>query len=75
MLKNFTNVLHFCFHFSNAFVFFSQLCESLEELQNMNAKLRNEGQGIWAVLGRIIGQVGFSHSFSPPFISCWSYDS
>ncbi|KAJ6666627.1 hypothetical protein lerEdw1_020351, partial [Lerista edwardsae] len=35
---------------------YNKLCESLEELQNMNAKLRNEGQGIWAVLGRIIGQ-------------------
>lgn len=43
-------------------IFFSvtfQLCESLEELQNMNGKLRNEGQGIWALLGRIIGQVGW----------------
>ncbi|XP_054847549.1 PHD finger protein 14 isoform X3 [Eublepharis macularius] len=35
---------------------YNKLCESLEELQNMNAKLRNEGQGMWAVLGRIIGQ-------------------
>ncbi|XP_053115891.1 PHD finger protein 14 isoform X13 [Hemicordylus capensis] len=35
---------------------YNKLCESLEELQNMNAKLRNEGQGIWAVLGRIMGQ-------------------
>ncbi|KAF1452232.1 PHD finger protein 14, partial [Pygoscelis papua] len=35
---------------------FYELCESLEELQNMNGKLRNEGQGIWALLGRIIGQ-------------------
>ncbi|XP_077159853.1 PHD finger protein 14 isoform X5 [Paroedura picta] len=35
---------------------YNKLCESIEELQNMNAKLRNEGQGIWAVLGRIIGQ-------------------
>ncbi|XP_077793100.1 PHD finger protein 14 isoform X5 [Podarcis muralis] len=35
---------------------YNKLCESLEELQNVNAKLRNEGQGIWAVLGRIIGQ-------------------
>nr|XP_056713392.1 PHD finger protein 14 isoform X2 [Euleptes europaea] len=35
---------------------YNKLCESLEELQNMNAKLRNEGQGVWAVLGRIIGQ-------------------
>uniref|UniRef100_A0A7M4F820 PHD finger protein 14 n=1 Tax=Crocodylus porosus TaxID=8502 RepID=A0A7M4F820_CROPO len=35
---------------------YNKLCESLEELQNMNGKLRNEGQGIWALLGRIIGQ-------------------
>lgn len=44
-----------CLFFSLIF----QLCESLEELQNMNGKLRNEGQGIWALLGRIIGQVGW----------------
>ncbi|XP_014458683.1 PHD finger protein 14 isoform X2 [Alligator mississippiensis] len=35
---------------------YNKLCESLEELQNVNGKLRNEGQGIWALLGRIIGQ-------------------
>ncbi|XP_039379366.1 PHD finger protein 14 isoform X1 [Mauremys reevesii] len=35
---------------------YNKLCESLEELQNMNGKLRNEGQGIWTLLGRIIGQ-------------------
>ncbi|XP_067418229.1 PHD finger protein 14 isoform X1 [Emydura macquarii macquarii] len=35
---------------------YNKLCESLEELQNMNGKIRNEGQGIWALMGRIIGQ-------------------
>ncbi|KAG8139031.1 hypothetical protein E2320_001837, partial [Naja naja] len=35
---------------------YNKLCESLEDLQNMNSKLRNEGQGMWALLGRIIGQ-------------------
>ncbi|MXQ83317.1 hypothetical protein E5288_WYG001471 [Bos mutus] len=35
---------------------YNKLCESLEELQNMNGKLRSEGQGIWALLGRITGQ-------------------
>ncbi|XP_072506894.1 PHD finger protein 14 isoform X3 [Notamacropus eugenii] len=35
---------------------YNKLCESLEELQNLNGKLRNEGQGIWALLGRITGQ-------------------
>ncbi|XP_044535385.1 PHD finger protein 14 isoform X3 [Gracilinanus agilis] len=35
---------------------YNKLCESLEELQNLNGKLRTEGQGIWALLGRITGQ-------------------
>ncbi|XP_023580118.1 PHD finger protein 14 isoform X1 [Trichechus manatus latirostris] len=35
---------------------YNKLCESLEELQNLNGKLRSEGQGIWALLGRITGQ-------------------
>uniref|UniRef100_A0A673SY61 PHD finger protein 14 n=1 Tax=Suricata suricatta TaxID=37032 RepID=A0A673SY61_SURSU len=37
---------------------YNKLCESLEELQNLNGKLRSEGQGIWALLGRITGQCG-----------------
>ena len=38
---------------------YNKLCEPLEELQNLNGKLRSEGQGIWALLGRITGQVSF----------------
>ncbi|XP_039768758.1 PHD finger protein 14 [Ornithorhynchus anatinus] len=35
---------------------YNKLCESLEELQNLNGKLRHEGQGMWSLLGRIAGQ-------------------
>ncbi|RXM29182.1 PHD finger protein 14 [Acipenser ruthenus] len=35
---------------------YNKLCESLEDLQNVNGNLRNEGQTIWAVLGSIVGQ-------------------
>ncbi|GAA6076643.1 PHD finger protein 14 isoform X1, partial [Tachysurus ichikawai] len=35
------------------------LCESLEDLQNVNGLLRNEGQSMWSMLGNILGQVRF----------------
>ncbi|XP_069067934.1 PHD finger protein 14 isoform X2 [Pleurodeles waltl] len=35
---------------------YNKLCESLDELQNLNSDLRNEGQSLWSMLGRIIGQ-------------------
>lgn len=34
-----------------------QLCESLEDLLNVNGELRSEGQAIWTLLGGILGQV------------------
>ena len=34
-----------------------QLCESLEELLNVNGELRGEGQAMWTLLGGILGQV------------------
>ncbi len=34
-----------------------QLCESLEDLQNVNGQLRTEGQAIWSMMGGILGQV------------------
>lgn len=34
-----------------------QLCESLEELLNVNGELRSEGQAMWTLLGGILGQV------------------
>ncbi|RXN26442.1 PHD finger 14 isoform X1 [Labeo rohita] len=33
-----------------------QLCESLEDLQNVNGQLRTEGQAIWSMMGGILGQ-------------------
>lgn len=36
---------------------FLQLCESLEDLLNVNGKLRSEGQAMWTLLGGILGQV------------------
>ncbi|KAK3508164.1 hypothetical protein QTP70_015363, partial [Hemibagrus guttatus] len=35
---------------------YNKLCESLEDLQNVNGLLRNEGQSMWSVLGNILGQ-------------------
>ncbi|XP_078519919.1 PHD finger protein 14 isoform X8 [Lissotriton helveticus] len=35
---------------------YNKLCESLDELQNLSSDLRNEGQSLWSMLGRIIGQ-------------------
>uniref|UniRef100_H3CBC2 PHD finger protein 14 n=1 Tax=Tetraodon nigroviridis TaxID=99883 RepID=H3CBC2_TETNG len=35
---------------------YSKLCESLEELLNVNGELRSEGQAIWTLLGGILGQ-------------------
>ncbi|KAB0395248.1 hypothetical protein E2I00_015035, partial [Balaenoptera physalus] len=52
---------------------YNKLCESLEELQNLNGKLRSEGQGIWALLGRITGQVSF-FPIAISFSSCSLYD-
>ncbi|XP_056597507.1 PHD finger protein 14 isoform X2 [Triplophysa dalaica] len=33
-----------------------KLCESLEDLQNVNGQLRTEGQAIWNMMGGILGQ-------------------
>lgn len=51
----------------------SQLCESLEELLNVNGELRSEGQAIWTLLGGILGQVGcscclFTHCHLPALV-------
>uniref|UniRef100_A0A8C4XDI6 PHD finger protein 14 n=1 Tax=Erpetoichthys calabaricus TaxID=27687 RepID=A0A8C4XDI6_ERPCA len=35
---------------------YNKLCESLEDLQNINGNLRNEGQTMWTLLGSILGQ-------------------
>ncbi|XP_077447142.1 PHD finger protein 14 isoform X2 [Stigmatopora argus] len=35
---------------------YNKLCESLEELLNVNGDLRSEGQAIWTLLGNILGQ-------------------
>uniref|UniRef100_A0A8C8I4E1 PHD finger protein 14 n=1 Tax=Oncorhynchus tshawytscha TaxID=74940 RepID=A0A8C8I4E1_ONCTS len=35
---------------------YNKLCESLEDLQNVNGVLRSEGQVIWTMLGGILGQ-------------------
>ncbi|XP_051948255.1 PHD finger protein 14-like [Xyrauchen texanus] len=35
---------------------YDKLCESLEDLQNANGQLRTEGQGIWSMMGGILGQ-------------------
>uniref|UniRef100_A0A8L0DVG6 PHD finger protein 14 n=1 Tax=Oncorhynchus mykiss TaxID=8022 RepID=A0A8L0DVG6_ONCMY len=35
---------------------YNKLCESLEDLQNVNGVLRSEGQVIWIMLGGILGQ-------------------
>lgn len=50
-----------------------QLCETLEELLNVNGKLRSEGQAIWTLLGGILGQVLppslTPHTLSPVLLS------
>ncbi|XP_005159745.1 PHD finger protein 14 isoform X3 [Danio rerio] len=35
---------------------YDKLCESLEDLQNVNGQLRTEGQSIWSMMGGIVGQ-------------------
>ncbi|XP_048861607.1 PHD finger protein 14 [Brienomyrus brachyistius] len=35
---------------------YNKLCETLEELQNINGVLRSEGQAVWGLLGGILGQ-------------------
>ncbi|XP_073677540.1 PHD finger protein 14 [Garra rufa] len=35
---------------------YDKLCESLEDLQNVNGQLRTEGQAIWSMMGGILGQ-------------------
>ncbi|KAI3358664.1 hypothetical protein L3Q82_014718 [Scortum barcoo] len=35
---------------------YNKLCESLEDLLNVNGKLRSEGQAMWTLLGGILGQ-------------------
>uniref|UniRef100_A0A673H1K0 PHD finger protein 14 n=1 Tax=Sinocyclocheilus rhinocerous TaxID=307959 RepID=A0A673H1K0_9TELE len=35
---------------------YNKLCESLEDLQNVNGQLRTEGQAIWSMMGGILGQ-------------------
>nr|XP_033935441.1 LOW QUALITY PROTEIN: PHD finger protein 14-like [Pseudochaenichthys georgianus] len=35
---------------------YNKLCESLEELLNVNGDLRSEGQAVWTLLGDIMGQ-------------------
>ncbi|XP_061885353.1 PHD finger protein 14 isoform X3 [Entelurus aequoreus] len=35
---------------------YNRLCESLEELLNVNGDLRSEGQAMWTLLGDILGQ-------------------
>ncbi|XP_063755195.1 PHD finger protein 14 isoform X2 [Eleginops maclovinus] len=35
---------------------YNKLCESLEELLNVNGELRSEGQAVWTLLGGILGQ-------------------
>uniref|UniRef100_A0A672ZP34 PHD finger protein 14 n=1 Tax=Sphaeramia orbicularis TaxID=375764 RepID=A0A672ZP34_9TELE len=35
---------------------YNKLCESLEELLNVNGDLRSEGQTMWTLLGGIVGQ-------------------
>lgn len=34
-----------------------QLCESLEDLLNVNSELRTDGQAMWNLMGGILGQV------------------
>ncbi|XP_030644347.1 PHD finger protein 14 [Chanos chanos] len=35
---------------------YKKLCESLEDLQNVNGLLRSEGQAMWSLMGGILGQ-------------------
>ncbi|KTF81347.1 hypothetical protein cypCar_00021111 [Cyprinus carpio] len=41
---------------------YNKLCESLEDLQNVNGQLRTEGQAIWSMMGGILGQVWLTFS-------------
>ncbi|MEE6523246.1 hypothetical protein FKM82_022055, partial [Ascaphus truei] len=36
---------------------YNKLCEALDDLQNVNSNLRNEGQTLWTIMGKIIRQV------------------
>lgn len=48
-------------HVPSLFFFFLlsslQLCESLEDLLNVNSELRTDGQAMWNLMGGILGQV------------------
>ncbi|KAM4688623.1 PHD finger protein 14 isoform 2-T3 [Discoglossus pictus] len=35
---------------------YNKLCEALDDLQNVNNGLRNEGQALWIIMGKIVGQ-------------------
>ncbi|XP_075443369.1 PHD finger protein 14 isoform X17 [Ascaphus truei] len=35
---------------------YNKLCEALDDLQNVNSNLRNEGQTLWTIMGKIIRQ-------------------
>uniref|UniRef100_A0A8C1W4R1 PHD finger protein 14 n=1 Tax=Cyprinus carpio TaxID=7962 RepID=A0A8C1W4R1_CYPCA len=35
---------------------YNKLCESLEDLLNVNGQLRTEGQAIWSLMGGVLGQ-------------------
>uniref|UniRef100_A0A8C5MZD0 PHD finger protein 14 n=1 Tax=Leptobrachium leishanense TaxID=445787 RepID=A0A8C5MZD0_9ANUR len=35
---------------------YNKLCEALDDLQNVNGNLRNEGQNLWVLMSKIIGQ-------------------
>ncbi|KAE8596346.1 hypothetical protein XENTR_v10016065 [Xenopus tropicalis] len=35
---------------------YNKLCETLDDLQNMNSSLRNEGQTLWIMMSKIAGQ-------------------
>ncbi|KAM8967115.1 PHD finger protein 14 [Pelodytes ibericus] len=35
---------------------YNKLCESLDDLQNVNSNLRTEGQSLWIVMSKLVGQ-------------------
>ncbi|XP_063308488.1 PHD finger protein 14 isoform X1 [Pelobates fuscus] len=35
---------------------YNKFCESLDDLQNVNSNLRNEGQNLWVMMSKIVGQ-------------------
>ncbi|XP_053324368.1 PHD finger protein 14 isoform X2 [Spea bombifrons] len=35
---------------------YNKLCEALDDLQNVNGNLRSEGQNLWIVMSKVIGQ-------------------